>query len=155
MPSSQPLPGNLGVELLQALRGSMAARRFSQGATLFHRGDPGNGIYLIETGEVRVLLGGGRKQQQLLEVAGPGAILGLNECMAGQNHQITAVAGDETMAVFVRREEFQAFLEKHGDIRLQVLRVLSENLHELYHKFGSISAHPGRPRQRSLDEQLN
>jgi hypothetical protein len=38
---------------------------------------------------------------------------------------------------------------------MQVVRLLSEDLHALYHKFRSISAHPGRPRHRPLDEQLN
>jgi hypothetical protein len=38
---------------------------------------------------------------------------------------------------------------------MEVVRFLSEDLHALYHKFRSISAHPGRPRQRPLDEQLN
>jgi len=35
------------------------------------------------------------------------------------------------------------------------VRLLSEDLHALYDKFRSITAHPGRPRQRPLDEQLN
>jgi hypothetical protein len=35
------------------------------------------------------------------------------------------------------------------------VRLLSEDLHGLYHKFRSLSAHPGRPRQRPADEQLN
>lgn len=155
MASSQSLPGNLGVDLLHALRESKAARRFPKGATLFHRGDPGDGVYLIETGEVRVLLGGGHQQKQLLEVAGPGAILGLDECMAGQTHRVMAVAGEETMALFVPRTEFLGFLAGHGDVRLQVIRALSEELQGLYQKFESITAHPGRPRRRSLDEQLS
>lgn len=155
MESSHRMPSNLGFDLLSALRELKPARSFPKGATLFQRGDPGEGIYLIDTGEVRVFLGGGRKQRQLLELAGPGSVLGLNECMASQNHRITAVANDETMAIFVPREEFLEFLQDRGNFRLQVISALSEGLHDLYHKFGSISAHPGRPRRRSLDEQLN
>lgn len=154
MSPSQPVPDNLGFDLLQALRGMKPAQRFPKGATLFQRGSSGTGIYLVETGEVRVLLEGGKGEKQLLEVAGPGAILGLSEGMAGTKYRITAVAGDETKAVFIPREEFLAFLHEHCDFCLQVVRLLSDNIHGLYHKFGSISAHPGRPRNRSLDEQL-
>ena len=109
----------------------------------------------MESGEVRVLLPTGQNQEQLLEVVGPGSMLGLSESMSGETYRITAEAGDQTTAVFVPREEFLEFLREHGDFCMQVVRLLSEDLHALYHKFRSISAHPGRPRHRQLDEQLN
>jgi hypothetical protein len=38
---------------------------------------------------------------------------------------------------------------------MQIVRLLSEDLHSLYHRFRSISARPGRPRRFRPDEQLN
>ncbi len=155
MASSQPVCSTLGVDFLRDLRAIKPAQRFPEGATLFRRDSPGSGVYLVEAGEVQVILEAGKGEKQLLEVAGPGAILGLSESMAGVKYRVTAIASEETKAVFIPREEFLAFLHEHCDYCLQVVRLLSENMHELYHKFGSISAHPGRPRRRSLDEQLN
>jgi CRP-like cAMP-binding protein len=109
----------------------------------------------VESGEVRVLLPTGQHQKQLLEVVGPGTILGLSESMSGETYRITAEAGDEATAVFIPRDELLEFLLKHGDFSMQIVRLLSGDLHALYHKFRGISAHPGRPRQRPLDEQLN
>lgn len=113
------------------------------------------GIYLVESGAVRVLLSNGGLQKQLLNVAGPGTMLGLSESMSGEKYQNTAEAVEPTLAVFIPREELLEFLREHGDFCMQVVRLLSEDLHGLYHKFRSITAHPGRPRQRALDEQLN
>ena len=56
---------------------------------------------------------------------------------------------------FIPRLSFVDFLRDHSDYCLQVVRILSEDLHGLYHKFRSISAHPGRPRHRVPDERLN
>jgi CRP-like cAMP-binding protein len=155
MVSSQPTPGKLSPDLLQALRGLKSAQLFPKGSTLFRRGTAVTGVYLVESGEVRVLLPTGQSQKQLLEVVGPGTVLGLSESMSGEKYRITAEAGDETTAAFIPREEFLEFLREHGDFCMQVVRLLSADLHALYHKFRSISAHPGRPRQRPLDEQLN
>jgi hypothetical protein len=58
-------------------------------------------------------------------------------------------------AAFVPRKQFLEFLREHGDFCMEVVRVSSADLHALYHKFRSISAHPGCPRNRPLDEQLN
>jgi CRP-like cAMP-binding protein len=153
--SSQPMPGRVSPDLLQALRRIKSVQLFPKGATLFQQGSAVAGVYVVESGEVRVLLPSGQRQKQLLEVVGPGAMLGLSESMTGEKYRITAEAGERTTVAFIPREEFLEFLRDHGDFCMQVVRLLSEDLHGLYHKFRSISAHPGRPRHRALDEQLN
>ena len=152
---SQPTPGKLNPDLLKALHGIRPVQSFPKGSALFQQGTPVAGVYLVESGEVRLLLPTGSSQKQLLEVAGPGTMLGLSESMSGEKYRITAEAGDETTAVFIPREDFSEFLREHGDFCMEIVRLLSQDLHALYHKFRSISAHPGRPRQRPLDEQLN
>ncbi|MGA2979608.1 MAG: Crp/Fnr family transcriptional regulator [Terriglobales bacterium] len=153
--SSRPMPGRLSPDLLQALYGTKPVQQFPKGATLIQQATAVKGVYVVERGEVRVLLPTGQNERQLLEVVGPGTMLGLSENLTGENYRITAEAGDETTAVFIPREEFLKFLREHCDFCMQVLRLLSEELHGLYGKFRSISAHPGRPRHRPLDEQLN
>jgi len=153
--STPPMPGKLSPDLLQALHGIKSVRLFPKGATLFQQGSAVTGVYLVENGEVRVLLPTGQSQKQLLEVVGPGTMLGLSETMSGENYRITAEAGDKAAVAFIPREDFLEFLREHSDFCMQVVRLLSEDLHGLYHKFRSISAHPGRPRHRPLDEQLN
>jgi CRP-like cAMP-binding protein len=64
---------------LQALRPIESARLFPKGATLFQQGSAATGIYLVKSGEVRVLLVTGQNQAQLVEIAGPGTMLGLSE----------------------------------------------------------------------------
>jgi CRP-like cAMP-binding protein len=109
----------------------------------------------VESGEVRVLLSTGSSQKQLLEVVGPGTVLGLSESMSGEKYRVTAEAGEQTAVAFIPRAEFLEFLREHAEYCMQVVRLLSEDLHGLYYKFRSITAHPGRPRHRPLDEQLN
>jgi len=151
----QPTLARLSPDLLKALHAIKSARVYPSGATLFQQGSEAAGVYLVESGEVRVLLPTGQSQKQLLEVVGPGTMLGLSETMSGENYRITAEAGDKAAVAFIPREDFLEFLREHSDFCMQVVRLLSEDLHGLYHKFRSISAHPGRPRHRPLDEQLN
>ena len=153
--SAQEAHGKLGPDLWQALHSVLSMRVYPNGATLFQQGTVVDGVYLIESGQVRLLIPTVQSRLQLLELAGPGAILGLSETMTGVSFRITAEAADCTTVAFIERENFLAFLRDHGDFCMQVVRLLSEDLHVLYHKFRNISAHPGRPRQRPPDEQLN
>jgi CRP-like cAMP-binding protein len=151
----QPTPRKLSPVLLKALRRIKRVQRFGQGATVFQQGSAVKGVYVVESGEVRLLLETAGCHKQFLEIAGPGAMLGLSESLSGADYKVSAEAGYSTTAVFIPRSEFLAFLREHGDFCMQIARLLSEDLDGLYHKFRSISAHPGRPRQRPLIEQLN
>lgn len=142
-------------EFEQALRPLMEQRAFSRGATLYRHGTTAEGIYLLEAGAVRVLLPLPDHQSQLLEVASEGAILGLSETLSGDNYRVTAEADETTTASFIARKDLVELLDSHHEFCMQVVRLLSESLHGLYHRFRSVSAHPGRPRRRVLDEKLS
>ena len=152
---SQSTPGKLSLELLQSLQALKSVLVFAKGAALFRQGNPVTGIYLVEAGEVRILLSTTRTQRQLIEIVGGGTILGLGESLSGENYRITAEALVPTTVAFIPRDALLNFLREHPDFSMEVLRLLSEELHSLYHKFRSISSHPGRPRRRDLDQQLN
>lgn len=122
---------------------------------LFRRGAPVSGLYVVDSGRVRIFLPTPHRRPQLLEIAGPGTVLGLSETMSGDDYRVTAQAEDQVTASFVPRDSFVEFLRLNCDYCMQVVRLLSEDLHGLYHKFRSISARPGRPRRFRPDEQLN
>lgn len=153
--STQSLPAKLSPDLWEALHAIKSIRVYPKGETLFQQGTEVSGVFVVESGAVRVLLPTAQGRPQLLETAGPGAVLGLSESMSGERYRVTAEAGDCTTVAFVPRENFVEFLREHCDFCMQVVRLLSEDLHGLYHKFRSISAHPGRPKRRPPDEQLN
>jgi CRP-like cAMP-binding protein len=152
--SSEFARSRLSEELEQALRLRMTTRTFRKGATLYQKGLPANGIYLLDKGTVRMLWPRGINQSQLLEVVGSGTLLGLSDTMAGGHYRVTAQAEENITAAFVSRDDLMQFLVANQEYCMQVVRLLSDSLHGLYHKFRSVSAHPGRPRRPSLDERM-
>jgi CRP-like cAMP-binding protein len=153
--SSEFARARLSEDLEQALRPMMTPRVFSKGATLYREGTFAAGIYLVETGSVRLLLTAPAHLSQLLEVARPGTILGLSESLSGERYRVTVEAEEQTTAAFVARKGFMELLHGNQEFCMQVVRLLSENLHGLYRLFRNVSAHPGRPRRRALNETLN
>jgi CRP-like cAMP-binding protein len=153
--SSEFTRARLSKELEQALRPMMTPLVFSKGATFFREGTTAAGIYLVERGAVRILLPAPDRLNQLLEVARAGTILGLSESLSGENYRVTVEAEEQTTAAFVARKSLLELLSSNQELCMQVVRLLSENLHGLYHLFRSVSAHPGRPRRRALNETLN
>ena len=69
-----------------------------------------------------------------------------------QNERLTQT-GPETPGGQMLRMYWHAIgtMEDLQKDPVRPVRLLSEDLHVLYHKFRNISAHPGRPRQRPPD----
>ena len=142
-------------ELEKALRSMMTSRVFPKGTVLYRQGMAATGLYLLEKGLVRVSLSTVGDQNQLVEVAGPGALLGLSDSLTGGRYRVTVEAEEPTTAGFLERALLLSFLGSHQEFCMQVVRLLSDNLHVLYHKFRNVSSHPGRPRRRLLNEQMS
>lgn len=139
-------------EFEAALRPLMRERSFAKGVTLYGYGIPADGVYFVESGGVRVLLPSGDRQSRLLEVAGKGTILGLSETMCGESYRVSAEADEQTTVFFIARIDFMTLLNENHKFSMEVIRVLSDSLHGLYHRFRNVSAHPGRPRRRVPSE---
>jgi CRP-like cAMP-binding protein len=140
---------------LQALHEIKTPQVLSKDATLFQQGSPARDIYLVEGGEICILFSTGQGQRQLLEVVGPGNMLGLSEIVGGTNHRASGVARNGAEASSIPREKLLSLLRGNTAFSMEIVRLLSEELHGLYYKFRNISAHPGRPRRRDMNEELN
>ncbi len=140
-------PNKLPLDLWSALHGIRSVRTYSKGRSLFQCGRPAQGVYLIEKGEVRLLFPSSSGAGRVFETAGPGVMLGLSETMCGEAHKLTAEAAGQTRVSFVGREELLRFLRQDQRCCMQIVRLLSEDLHLLYHKFQAESGSVSRPRK--------
>jgi CRP/FNR family transcriptional regulator, dissimilatory nitrate respiration regulator len=123
----------LGFNLWQALHQLECAPIEISHQPLFQRGQRSRGIYLVEAGEVKLLLSSKSGRAQKLEVAGPGTVLGLSETVSGGEHKLTAEASANARIFYIDRDSFLQSLSNDHQLCLQVVRLLSENLHLLYY----------------------
>lgn len=151
----QPSPSSVSAELSQALVSIQSSLEFREGEIVFQQASPVCGLYIVHSGQVRILLATGHSEKQLLEVLGPRTILGLSETISGANYRATAEAASALVTSFIVREKLLTLLRENPTFSMEVVRLLSEELHTIYQKFRSISAHPGRPRRRDLNVHLN
>lgn len=121
-------------------------RQYETYALLFREGEPCDGIYLVETGAVRLLFRMRPKRDRIFQVAGPGAVLGLTEAMSGMPHQITAEAAESVEVAYIERMALMEFLRKDPEVCMRIVYMLSEDLHGLYQRVRVMA--PGKRQQR-------
>lgn len=128
--------------LWTALEAVVIVRHYAPRDVLFERGQRPEGVYLIQKGKVRVWLPQGGSQPILADLATAGTMLGLSETIAQGAHKLSAAAIAPTTVGFVSGDTLLSFLRERHELCLQVVRMLSEDLHALYHRIHDLKVAP-------------
>ena len=111
---------------------------YPRNTILFAEGKPVRGIYLLCDGRAKLSICAEKGKRLTLRVAGPGEVLGLGAVLSNTPYEVTAELLDASQVVFVRRKNLVKFLREHPDVCMQVVRMLSQDLHGAYERVRSI-----------------
>jgi CRP/FNR family transcriptional regulator, cyclic AMP receptor protein len=103
---------------------------FERGETIFRKGDEGATLYLILSGEVRIVLPSDGGEECLLAVLGTGDAFGELSVLDGHPRSATTLASETTETMVLHRDDFLTLLRKDPGFALQIGRVLSERLRD-------------------------
>lgn len=104
-------------------------RDFPAGAVVFEEGDPGSRMYVIQSGEVRILKHVGAREIELARL-GPGEAFGEMALLEGQPRSATAVVATAARILEIDEDAFAELVKRNGEIALRLLRRLSARLRE-------------------------
>lgn len=123
---------NLPADTLEGFDTIKTIAFYPRSAILFHQGRPTRGVYMLCNGHAKLTMCSSTSGQLTLRIAGPGEMLGLSAAVSGTRYEVTAEMLDNSQVAFVRRKEMLRFLRLHRDACLQVVHLLSQNLHTAY-----------------------
>jgi CRP/FNR family transcriptional regulator, cyclic AMP receptor protein len=125
-----PLFADLDAESLHELAIAAHHRAFHAGELIFHRGDPGQVMYVIRQGKVKISLTSPEGQEVSLAVLGPGECFGELALLDGQPRSADAQAIEAVQAYSLQRMDFTRAVMHHPHIAVQVMQVLSRRLRQ-------------------------
>jgi CRP/FNR family transcriptional regulator, cyclic AMP receptor protein len=107
-------------------------------SVLFVEGQVPRGIYLLCRGRVKLSVNSSDGKTMILKIAEPGEVLGMHAVVSNLPYELTAETVQPCQVVFIKRDDFQKFLEEHGSACLQAAQHLSESCHNAYDMIRSI-----------------
>jgi len=101
------------------------------GELIFSEDEPCEGLYVIESGAVKILKTSVSGREQVLTIEGPGQSIAELPVFDGGNYPASAVAVTDTRLLFVGKKDFQALCLQHPEVALKVLKVVGARLRRL------------------------
>ena len=145
-----PLFADLSETEIKFLAARAVPRRYAPGELVFAEGDACPGLFVIESGAVRLFKSSPGGREQVLAIEKSGNSIAELPVFDGGNYPASATAMDEAQLLFVSKQDFHSLCLVHPKVALKVLRVVGNRLRRLVNIIEELSFTTIRSRLISL-----
>jgi CRP/FNR family transcriptional regulator, cyclic AMP receptor protein len=114
---------------LNLFRQATNVETYTAGQVIFQEGQPGNVMYVVQAGQVDILLNG-----LPFDLAGPGDIFGEMALIDDRPRSATAVAATDCTLVPIDERRFAFLVQQTPNFALTVMRVMADRLRKRMRK---------------------
>ncbi|MXQ10212.1 Crp/Fnr family transcriptional regulator [Microvirga makkahensis] len=118
----------LGDDVIEAIAVLCVCRRLEPGETLFLKGDPGDALYAVRRGQIRIATSIPSGRRLTLNLLGPGDVFGEVALLDGRPRTADAVATEPTELYTVYRRDFFGLLEQRPSVAIRIVELLCERI---------------------------
>jgi len=113
---------------LDELLAKMSRLEYRQGEIIFHQGDPGSILYIIISGQVKIVSTSAEGDEIILAILTEGDFFGELSLLDQEPRSASAVAMVPAQTLTLRRSDFLDFITRYPSVADDVLAVLSRRL---------------------------
>jgi CRP/FNR family transcriptional regulator len=126
-----PLFSSLPEETLRRVSSICDKQAILKGVEIFAQGDICEGFYIVAEGSVKVFRLSPAGREQILAVARTGQSFGEAALFAGKDYPAYAETLEDSLLLFIPRDEFLSLLEQQHEMALQIIAGLSQWLRRM------------------------
>ena len=128
---SVSLFASLGEKELDLLLKATTTKKLKSKEVLCRKGDPGNQLYGILSGSLKVATTGTDGKDVMFGLMGPGEVIGEIALLDGEERSATVTAVEPTELLTLHRRELTPFLEKNPRAAIALASVLAARVRQL------------------------
>lgn len=99
-----------------------------RGATIFSKGDPGNSLYAVVAGTVKISISSPDGRNAILNLIGPGETFGEMSVLDGQTRSADAIANTNCEIYVIDRRDFLPFMRNQPALSMKFIELLCTRL---------------------------
>src|ERR1700709_1646347 len=126
--ASVPLFHGLDRDELARFGDLVRDRSYPKGSVILFQDDPGDSLYILRTGRVKVVLIGEDGREVILGVLEPGAHFGELALIDDQPRSAHVIAMEDAALLVLRREDFRRRVDANPTVAWALLQELSKRL---------------------------
>lgn len=141
---------SLDASELEAINAQRDSHHYRKGEVIFYEGTPADGMYCINQGRVKVYKTGLDGRQQIVRIAGPGALVGYRALLADESYHASAEALEDALVCCIDKQAFAELMARNPDFSLRMIKKLAVELRQAEELATSIAQKSVRERMAEL-----
>lgn len=133
---------------LAAIENSKVTKDFRRREVIFREGDPCDGVYCVQAGEIALTKSDRDGNVIILRITESDAMLGLHSVLGGTAHAVTAVVLTPSRVCYVPRTAVEVLIERNPKMAREFFKHVSMELDDMDNRF--LSATGTTVRQRLI-----
>jgi CRP-like cAMP-binding protein len=113
-------------------------REYPRNSVILFEDDPGDSLYIVSTGQVKVVLIGEDGREVILSVLNDGDFFGEMSLIDDEPRSAHVIAMRDSRLLVLRRDDFQQQISQHPSIAVKLLKVLVQRLRRADAKIGGL-----------------
>jgi CRP-like cAMP-binding protein len=109
-------------------------RKVSKGEYIFREGDPGDYIYLVHKGKVKITQAAGNADEEI-EILGEAEFIGEMAFINDEPRSANAIALEDCELISMDRESFEASVKENHHFAIRVIRMMGDRLRKMNHLY--------------------
>src|SRR5262245_1384630 len=105
------------------------------GREIFKEGDPGDGVYIVKSGQVHISAVVGTGERRVYSKLAPGDFVGEMAVLDNQPRSACATAEIDSALYFIPREQMAVLLSHSPGLSMALLQAISRRLREFNHQY--------------------
>ncbi|HBO84994.1 MAG: hypothetical protein A2073_03475 [Deltaproteobacteria bacterium GWC2_42_11] len=117
---------------------------------IFWEGDECDGFHVVKSGRVKIIRTSRTGKEQIIKIAQPGEIIGMEAFYGEKRYANTAVTMDDCELCLIEKKAFFKILEEHPAISRKIIIALSKELKTAYDKIGDMGLKTAKEKMAHL-----
>jgi len=128
--SEIPLFSSLDPEGLVELTGMLVPKEYRRNEVIFHQGDPGSALHIIESGQVKIVGFSELGNEVILAILVDNDFFGELSLFDGEERSATAISMMPTRTLSLHRDDFLKIVAEYPGLAIHVMSLLGNRLRQ-------------------------
>jgi CRP/FNR family transcriptional regulator, cyclic AMP receptor protein len=126
--SQHPFFSDLPIQVRARLNAYIKTKRYSSGATIFQKGDPGTGLFVVRSGTVKIEVRSSRGKEAVFNLMKAGDFFGEIALLDGLPRTANAMAFPDCELLMIDRRDFMPILQSQPALMSKLLKEICGRL---------------------------
>ncbi|MFO7152017.1 MAG: Crp/Fnr family transcriptional regulator [Bacillota bacterium] len=126
-------------EELEKVKKLVNTRECKKGTVIFFEGDPGDALYFVESGKVKVYKSDDEGREYILHIFGEGDVFAETVFLGGNTYPATAEAVEDSVVGFIKNEDLEELIRSNPDLSLKIIKIMASRLRDSQEKIKNLA----------------